>query len=445
MIRDDLPKTIVGLTPPRQQFSDLPQAYKIRVVAPGDSKPSSVSLSRLMALPDHNVTFSLGMERGPNPAHLRRFTEQSSLDLRVPVQLLIGNHLTAIEESRRNSLGTMSLFRDENGRTHRGVIVKPGKVDLTKLPVLIPSARVLEALIARFLDAGSGIDVDSFLVWVGTRESSRVHFWLDRNGDGSVNLRVRLPDREHSKMFYRDNPDLWIPATAVGRFVRRSYRNVEFGMSLPAEASELRDLLRATDGLDLRCDWNLRETVNQLNTETEQQTAPDLDAVISLAESQIPSCQIRSGDDLAALVAMFASGSNGFSDFNELTLSHFAAADRMVCQIRVIRKDPYGLQDPQNLGWPRMSMTVPHPERSSFYQDHPDLAEELFANRVRIGHDSRQQTRVDVSLVRDIERADRILRMIGSFGFSAEADCRTVVDNACALLAGGARAPRLVA
>ena len=440
MIRDDLPKTIVGLISPRQQFSDLPQAYKIRIVAPGDTRPSTMSLSRLMSLAEHDVTFSLGMERGPNPAHLRRFTEQSNLDRRVPVQLLIGNHLTAIDESMRNSLGTMSLFRDENGHTHRGVIVKPGKVDLTKLPVLIPSARVFEALIAHFVDIESGaIDVDRLLVWVGSRESPRATFWFRRNDRGLAHLQARIPNRDHAQQFYRNSPALWRPATTAGRHVRRFYRTVEFGMNIRAEANDVRRFLLGADGLDLRCDWNLRDAVNRLNVDVERDRAPSL---ATGEGSERHQAMISSGDMLVAIVAMFVHGAHGLAKFNRLTLLSYGAANHQTGEFTLFRNDPFDWPDSDQLGWPRMRMVMPDPERSSFYDDWPGLAGELFGSETR-NPDMRQRSTVYIPLSRDIERADRILRAAGAIGFSPDKDCMDEVQRACTALTAGEMAPPL--
>jgi len=144
--KDTSLRTIVKLFPPKIQFAHLPQAYRIKIISPGDSEPSQIFLNRLVAMPENSIRFQMGLYSGENLRHLKEFNKQSQMERKTPVQILVGNHLAAIGEANQHRLGALSLFRDKYGVLQRGVVMSKGNVDLTKLPVAVPSGRVAIAL-----------------------------------------------------------------------------------------------------------------------------------------------------------------------------------------------------------------------------------------------------------------------------------------------------------
>ena len=144
--KDTSLRTIVKLFPPKIQFAHLPQAYRIKIISPGDSQPQQIFLNRLISLPENAIRFQMGLYSGENLRHLKEFNKQSKMERQTPVQILIGNHLAAIGEANHHRLGALSLFRDKYGVIQRGVVMSKGNVDLSKLPVAVPSGRVATAL-----------------------------------------------------------------------------------------------------------------------------------------------------------------------------------------------------------------------------------------------------------------------------------------------------------
>ncbi len=254
--RDDALRTIVKTTAPDLRHADWPQAYKIRTVTPGDTRPEIISLRRLLKLPSADVRFSIGLERGRNERHLRNFDEQRNLERRLPVQVLAGNHLAAILEARRHSLGTMSLYKEASGQMQRGIVVHQSKADLRFLPVVIPSGRVAAAVAAMAFRGRLGKGV---ALWVGKRDNPLIRFdFVTRPG--------------HSGMFSHLPPinqgDLYgcRPSLAALKRTRRRKQYAPW----PSEAGLIDAALRATDGLVLMADGRIRDHVNDVSAALER-------------------------------------------------------------------------------------------------------------------------------------------------------------------------------
>lgn len=250
--RDEALRTIVRTTAPDLRHADWPQAYKIRTVAPGDAKPEIISLRRLLKVPSADVRFSIGLERGRNERHLRNFEEQRNLERRLPVQVLAGNHLAAIMEARRHSLGTMSLYKEASGQMQRGIVVHQSKADLRFLPVVIPSGRVAAAVAAMAFRGRLGKGV---ALWVGKRDNPLIRFdFVTRPGHSG--MFSHLPPNSQQQDLYRGRPAL----AALKRSRRRSQR-----AAWPSEAGLIDSALRATDGLVLMADGRIRDQVNEVS------------------------------------------------------------------------------------------------------------------------------------------------------------------------------------
>lgn len=147
---------VVGLIPPRNPaLFDMPSAYRIDVIHPGSTKPERMSLSRL--IPDaENISFAPGFSTSVNEHQMAEFDQQAMFTRQRPVQILHGNILQAISTASEHRLGSISLYRDQDGMIHRGVVVDPNKVSLEQLPVQIPSARVLAEVFWRHMEVGTG-------------------------------------------------------------------------------------------------------------------------------------------------------------------------------------------------------------------------------------------------------------------------------------------------
>lgn len=259
--RDDALRTIVKTTAPDLRHADWPQAYKIRTVAPGDTRPEIISLRRLLKLPSADIRFSIGLERGRNERHLRNFEEQRNLERRLPVQVLAGNHLAAILEARRHSLGTMSLYKEESGQMQRGIVVHQSKADLRFLPVVIPSGRVAAAVAAM---AFRGRLEKGVALWVGKRDNPLIRFDFVTN-PGRSGMFAHLPPVGHQQDLYGRRPDL--------AALKRARRRKQYA-PWPSEAGLIDAALRATDGLVLMADGRIRDQVNEISAILERGEFP---------------------------------------------------------------------------------------------------------------------------------------------------------------------------
>lgn len=149
----EISRVIVGVQPPRHgSMFDTPAAYRMKTISAGDSTPQVTSLSRIIRIDTQRIVFSQGVADGPNETFMQRFDEQAMLTRALPVQILTGNILAAMQEARRHDLGTVSLYRDSEARVHRGIVIARHKVDLSNLPVDVPSTDVLTEAVRRFIE-----------------------------------------------------------------------------------------------------------------------------------------------------------------------------------------------------------------------------------------------------------------------------------------------------
>jgi len=147
----EMTRVIVGLVPPSEGYLfDTAGAYRIRTVSPGDSKPTITSLWGVMRGGAGRVRFMTGLSEGPNERFMREFDQSAMLTRQLPVQILSGNIISAIQEARQHDLGSISLYRDGEGTVHRGIVVSRGKVNLEFLPVTVPKDDSILAELLRY-------------------------------------------------------------------------------------------------------------------------------------------------------------------------------------------------------------------------------------------------------------------------------------------------------
>uniref|UniRef100_UPI0035C83F3D strawberry notch C-terminal domain-containing protein n=1 Tax=Palleronia sp. TaxID=1940284 RepID=UPI0035C83F3D len=151
--RGQIRRVIVGLVPPANPAHyDLPSAYKVDTVAPGFSKPERMSLSRIMSYRMETLRFGMGISDGTSASFLEEYDRASLVTRRLPVQILHGNILEAIATSAQHDLGSVSLYRDTEGRIHRGIVVQKAKINMEHLPVEVHSSRIAAELTYRYLE-----------------------------------------------------------------------------------------------------------------------------------------------------------------------------------------------------------------------------------------------------------------------------------------------------
>ena len=269
-------RTIVKLNAPEPRYANLPQAYKIHTVAPGSAHTEIFSLSRLIGIDPKLIRFGLGLEVADNHRHLKEFAHQSTIERAFPVQVMSGNLLVALDEARRNKLGSMSLYRDNSGQVNRGIIINRKNVDINNLPVLVPSSRIAGALVCML--ARSGIDLDksktnNVSFWVGERDRPTMAIFLNRRNDlACVRAMFVLPKLTYSKNdgqdtkneltgFYASNSELY---NLVISMPKKHMRNV-FHSKFPQYRQEFLTVFSSIDGLPVYLDGIYRNTVNQLN------------------------------------------------------------------------------------------------------------------------------------------------------------------------------------
>ena len=147
-----MPRTIIGLVPPADPAHyDVASAYKIRTISPGMSRPETVAVSRILQCNMDRILFRPGISETFDESYLEEFSRDALMARRLPVQILSGNILQAINEAARNDLGTISLYRDAENHVHRGIVVAKSKVDLEKIPAPVPSGTVFAEMAHRFL------------------------------------------------------------------------------------------------------------------------------------------------------------------------------------------------------------------------------------------------------------------------------------------------------
>ena len=268
-LRDNLLRTIVKLKSPLPGQEHNPKAYKIRTVAPGDSRPEIRNLSMLCGIEPHRIRFLPGLEFGFNEQHIRTFSEQARLERRFPVQILTGNLLAAITEARRHSLGTMSVFRERSGQTQRGIVVSRAKIDLQHLPALFPSARVASAFIATIVNADS--PTNEGLIWSGSLDRPSIVIECIRYGGG-------------------DGPKTWINVVAKEKILQdeqldrfrakatrlQHYELLRWEPTCSPDMEQLLEFLVSQAGVRLQTSGINRKTINKIGKTLEEGESPEM-------------------------------------------------------------------------------------------------------------------------------------------------------------------------
>ncbi|MCE2523365.1 MAG: strawberry notch C-terminal domain-containing protein [Rhodobacteraceae bacterium] len=243
-------RTVVKLTMPREEHLHLPQAYRVRTVCPGDGRPEIHTLKRLLAAWPDGLRIHPGLSMGVNELHMQEFANQLNLGRRYPVQVLSGNLLAAITEAQSHKLGTMSLFREMEGQMRRGIVVDRSKVDLDRLPAIVPSCRVAVGLAAERLE---GRSLNNLTIWIGRRERPEfsVRFsnfsWQDSRQIRNIFVNAK-------RSFLKGVPQL--EADFNGRTLLR--------LSWPEHPDGLERVLNAIEGHDMLTDGVNRNSVNSL-------------------------------------------------------------------------------------------------------------------------------------------------------------------------------------
>lgn len=220
-------KVIVDLVPPpHPSFLDISTAYRVRTVSPGMSKPETMALSRLMGRGADELRFRPGLSEGMDAEFLQDFSRMSNLRKRLPVQILQGNVLQAMKVAREHRLGTVSLYRDEQGHVHRGIVVHSNRMDLEKdLPVVIPNGRALAESVAEFVsrarqapaEAGprAGLIPGGLMKIWGSMDPEAENAGLRDAGDVMISVTGHsvkidmIPLRASSHHFYAARPGLY--------------------------------------------------------------------------------------------------------------------------------------------------------------------------------------------------------------------------------------------
>ncbi|PTX52422.1 NTP hydrolase family protein [Gemmobacter caeni] len=274
--------TVVDLIPPQEtRHFDLASAYKIRLISPGMAKPETMAVSRLLSRDMETIRFRPGLSQGVNEDYLAEFTQMARLRRALPVQVLQGNVLQAINVAKENNLGTVSLYRNMEGEVSRGIVIHDSKVDLGKLPVNLPSGLVAaEAVRDLIRDQLARDGSKGFRVWGGIDPEGRagepmVADIIIRVGAKTVAIDM-IPLRQSTYEFWSERPGLHEavhgqPLPAFRDTPRRALRNpgkdhkymAKFSIETEEGQDRLYRILSLLDGLPLQIDGQKREFVNE--------------------------------------------------------------------------------------------------------------------------------------------------------------------------------------
>lgn len=209
-----LKHTVIGLVPPKHpDMFDIPSAYKVHTISPGMSKPRIISLSRMMHAKMEKIRFGVGISEEFNQSYLEEFARDAMITRRLPAQILHGNTLQAITEARRHDLGTISLYRDNEGVMHRGVVVTSRKIDMTRLPVKLNNTVIAAEFARQAIEGRIGQDQKVVSIWgfmepgrdIGKREDSTLFIRVLEN-----RMTVDIdPLRKTNHALYRSRPGLY--------------------------------------------------------------------------------------------------------------------------------------------------------------------------------------------------------------------------------------------
>jgi hypothetical protein len=274
--------TVVDLIPPQEsRHFDLASAYKVRMISPGMSRPETMAVSRLLRWDMETIRFRPGLSQGVNEAYLEEFTQMARLRRELPVQVLQGNILQAINVAKENNLGTVSLYRNKEGEVSRGIVIHDSKFDLSALPVNLPSGQVAAEAVRDALRDQLGRDgPQGFRVWGGIDPAGRagdpaVADIILRVGAKTVTIDM-IPLRQSTYEFWQDRPGLYeavhgapLPAysAAPARAARNPGKNHKYLSRFNVETEEGQDrlyrVLTLLDGLPMQIAGEKREYVNE--------------------------------------------------------------------------------------------------------------------------------------------------------------------------------------
>jgi len=277
-------RTIVDLIPPKDPAHyDMASAYKIKTICPGDSKPETIAVSRIVQNKMEDIRFRPGISDGFNDAYLREFSEAAQLRQLMPVQILGGNILQAITTANQHDLGTISLYRDAQGQVNRGILVHDTKIDMTMLPVPLPNATVAAEVVTQFARATGDYrrgDASSYMRIWGSMDP-------DAKGPGPRDLAdmiIRMtsrtvkidmqPLRTSNREFYLSRPGFYeavhgkpMPETIPDRAFRKPGTNhkylAEFRVDTPEGRDRLYRVMQHLEGVPMMTDGAHRDLVNE--------------------------------------------------------------------------------------------------------------------------------------------------------------------------------------
>lgn len=274
--------TVVDLIPPQEsRHFDLASAYKIRLISPGMAKPETMAVSRLLSRNMEEVRFRPGLSQGVNEAYLEEFTQMARMRRALPVQVLQGNILQAINVAKENNLGTVSLYRNKEGEVSRGIVIHDSKVDMEKLPVNLPSGLVAaEAVRDAYLGRTGPDDSQYFRIWGAIDPAGRAGdpFEADiilKVGTRNVTIDM-IPLRKSTYEFWAERPGLYeavhgaalppereVPARAIRRPGQKHAHLSSFPIDTEEGMGRLYRVLTLFDGLPLQIDGSKRGVVNE--------------------------------------------------------------------------------------------------------------------------------------------------------------------------------------
>ena len=127
----------------------------------------------------------------------------------APVQILKGNVLRALAVARENNLGSVSLYSDMEGATLRGIVVYKSRVDLSVLPVSLPSGAAAAAFLREALKRRAGDeDIGGLAIWASDKTGPQEEALLQvRVGRESAVIEA-APVGARSLPFYRERAGL---------------------------------------------------------------------------------------------------------------------------------------------------------------------------------------------------------------------------------------------
>ena len=280
-------RIVVGLVPPTDPtHADVASAYKIDVISPGSTRPERISLSRLMSYKTDDIYFRNGLSEGLNEAYLDEFDRESQVLQSVPVQIMHGNVLQAISTAAKFELGSISLYRDVDGQVMRGVVVKASKIDMSMLPIDLPSANVAAELVYRHIeDRLEDNEVDGGkrnLRLVGTMDGStnktlsvESDIWISIGA--TVATVDMIPLRKGNRDWYAERPGLYEALTGTplptkaetkGRANRRpGFKHdgrFTFHLTREADCRRLIDVVQLMTGANFTVSGHYRSAVNTI-------------------------------------------------------------------------------------------------------------------------------------------------------------------------------------